>query len=352
MLTKKDIFAKKGTLASKEEKGAISIAFALAVIILLFVLAVTSLTNISTDTKGSSNFLIKERAFFAAESGLEWALGELKQDPFWRAGASNVPVIGGGAQFTVSLVDRSTIPALNDSVIINSTGTDGDIQKSIQAYALASGGDVWPYAVFADNNAKLLGSGTVNGDVHANNTVDLGSVTVNGAVTSGGSVALPTVDWNFYEGEAIAAGQKVTGDKTFKNNTYTGVWYITGTATIRQNATINGTIVAANDVVIMTSGNLTIQATPSNYPALVCGNTISYNNSIPEIKGIVYAAADIVLNANFQGRGALIAAVTVDCGSSYATTITYDTNYTTNVAGMSFGGGGDTIVTVTSWREL
>jgi Tfp pilus assembly protein PilX len=102
-----------------QEKGAISIAFALGIILLLFVIAVTSLSYIGTDTRSASNFLTKSKAFYAAEAGLELALGDLKNN-------------GTGEFANVTIGDATVTTTVTDDTLLDVTATADGISKSLR----------------------------------------------------------------------------------------------------------------------------------------------------------------------------------------------------------------------------
>ncbi len=156
----------------------------------------------------------------------------------------------------------------------------------------------------------------------------------------GGSKPLPTVNWSFYENQAITAGQRITGEKEFEGETVTGVWYVTNTVTIKRNTSIRGTIVSLSDIIIEEKQNVTIEAAPTNYPALVSNNSIIFQERIAAVKGILYAYNDIKLDErHLDAEGALIAGTTIEVKEEIA--LSLNPSYTTNVAGIDFGDNGE-----------
>ena len=116
---------------------------------------------------------------------------------------------------------------------------------------------------------------------------------------------------------------------------------------------INGTVVAQGKI-IFKGDDVTITATPSNYPALVSVGWIeggNYNNA--QITGLVYTDTHFDKDFdNFTLTGAIIALQDFHHTSTNFV-VTYDANYTTNVAGTDIGG---TLplptTTITKWEEL
>ncbi len=270
------------------------------------------------------------------KSALNYSIFSLKINPDLRGTfVENHKYVDGGID-TVTITDGS-----NDTINVSITGWFGNHNHELFASLLITGDNEWPYAIFADNDVKFEESGTVNGDVHANNTVDnSGGVAINGSVTMGGSKPLPTVNWSFYENQAITAGQRITGEKEFEGETVTGVWYVTNTVTIKRNTSIRGTIVSLSDIIIEEKQNVTIEAAPTNYPALVSNNSIIFQERIAAVKGILYAYNDIKLDErHLDAEGALIAGTTIEVKEEIA--LSLNPSYTTNVAGIDFGDNGE-----------
>ena len=198
----------------------------------------------------------------------------------------------------------------------------------------------WPYAIFANNSVDLsAGGGTITGNVHANNNYTISSsYTVSGTITKAPpTVTAPTVNWSFFENAAIAVGQRVSGDKTFNSagSPYTGVWYITNTVTIQNNAVINGTIVARNNC-NFPGKSVNVTATPATYAALVIENSITIDNTNVAINGFVYSGNDVdIKKNNFSLTGAVVSMNTLK-GEGGNKIITYDANYLTNLNGITF----------------
>lgn len=201
----------------------------------------------------------------------------------------------------------------------------------------------WLYAIFTDTNELRLdeGSGTITGDIHSNDEVEIdGGYTINGTVTTSPYVAPPTITWSFFQTEATNAGQYSTSNLSFTSagSPYTGVWYTTGKADIYANAVINGTIVAES-FIHFNGDNITLTATPVNYPVLVAGDQIEGpggNHDNVQITGLVYS--DTHFDKDFDNStvtGAIIALGKFHHSNSNFV-VTYDATYLTNLQGISF----------------
>jgi hypothetical protein len=282
-----------------------------------------------------------------AESGANMAISRLFQDPKWRGGFGNTNFNGG--QFS------ATVTSLDNVIALTATGEYGKTQEAIQVKLLSS--DKWPYVIYANNDADFSnGKGTITGDVHANNKVKLGNkyILIGTITQTQPYVAPPTVDWNFFANQANAAGQYVVGDKTFTSSgsPYTGVWYITNTAKIENNAVINGTIVTGNDCRFTGNNVASMITAPANYPALVAKNSIIVEKNNAQIFGFIYAGNDFKMNGNNLTVIGAITACTSVIGGGNNMDIAYDETYTSNIAGIDLNSSGHTSLQLLSWQEL
>ena len=295
-----------------------------------------------------------------AISGLNIAISELSRDPDWRYGLNNTAFYGG--EYLVTAVD------VDSMVRLTSTGINGNTNKVIQVdadflppillpvnnFALFADFDVFAY----DDVIFSSGSGTITGDIYANGNVDIGGDhTFNGTISQGSPpVEPPTIDWNFFKDEALAVGQYVTDDKTFTSSgsPYTGVWYVENTAYIEDNVVINGTLVVENDLKFQ-GDYITLTATPSDYPALLAGDSVTEGDNI-HITGFIYCGNDWDMNGdNLTVIGQIIARNSIK-GSGSNKVIIYDSN-TQNVVETVFESSSSSEssppeMRILSWREF
>lgn len=278
---------------------------------------------------------------------------------------------GGGIHKALWLINRvsaeqgtftdSTVNVVYDSInqIITAIGQADNFQKTIQVTLGTSSS--WPYAMFTEKKVKFNEeniSGTITGDIHANETVTIGNgISINGTITEAPpTVNAPTVDWNFFKNQAIAAGQYVTTDKTFDSSgsPYSGVWYVKKKAKIKSNAIINGTVVAEEDCKIE-GDNITITASPLNYPAILSKENIKIDkdNSIT-ITGFIYSDKDFKIDheSNVTIIGALTASKDIKCDKEVNINITYNSNYASNMTGITFNLSNGADLKIVSWQEL
>ncbi len=167
------------------------------------------------------------------------------------------------------------------------------------------------YGISSGNNLALDGSGTIHGNIHANNTIQKAignSITIVGDETDSTTilpVPLPTVDidtilalYTDLSAYKAMADTVIIGDHTFaQNQTYSGFYYIeSGTANIEKNVVIDGTVVAEGSIII-NGHNVIVTASGSN-PALVAGNDLIHTSTIGDdftTTGVIVAGRDILM---------------------------------------------------------
>ncbi|GAB4371677.1 MAG: hypothetical protein Kow0042_14580 [Calditrichia bacterium] len=120
------------------ENGAVLI-YVLFLIVFLGTFGVILSRMVASQMTVQSIYTGQQQAFYAAETGIEYAIRMLEADISWRTGAQDVSV--GGAKFSVTVDDSSTIPALNDTILITSVGVSGRGVKTLQTY-LAPGASI------------------------------------------------------------------------------------------------------------------------------------------------------------------------------------------------------------------
>lgn len=324
-----------------------ALVFVVVLGIVIFAVA-TLVTNQNRFQVQSAN---ERKAFYAAETGVEYAVGVLRDSADWRAGVSKDTV--GDGEFSVSLDDSNTISSLKDTILVTSTGFKGSIQRSIRVY-LVPGPDL-AYALLVGEDVNIAkGEVTINGDIHANGSITTGAkTTINGNATEAPPVIdLPTIDWVFFENLAKAdPGHYVDGDRTFdaSGSPYHGVYYSTGKSLIGDNnIEIYGSIIAEGDVDV-TWNSEWIEAIPSNYPAIATQGDLILGKNTGTIKGLVYCKNLVCDKNSTEFYGGLVVTGSFTNGLNN-TMVNYDPQYLTGLAGVNFPGKSDSLI-VLRWRN-
>ena len=109
---------------TNSERGGFLIGALVFVVILGIVIfsVATLVTNQNRSQVQSAN---ERKAFYAAETGVEYAVGVLRDSADWRSGVSKDTV--GDGEFSVTLDDSNTIYSLKDTILVTSTGYKGSI---------------------------------------------------------------------------------------------------------------------------------------------------------------------------------------------------------------------------------
>ncbi|MBU0984749.1 MAG: hypothetical protein KKA42_12805, partial [candidate division Zixibacteria bacterium] len=163
---------------NSQKGGALLIS--LLLIGMLALLGTLAVENATTDVDLSYNQSHCEEAFYIAEAGARRAVAELQNTPGWDSGYAGLSL--GGGTYDVSVTDSSANPALDDTVIIVSTGTTFGGNSTIELTIVPEESRPFRYAMFADNTVDIR-----NGMVTDSYCSDSGGYALTN-VTSGGDV--------------------------------------------------------------------------------------------------------------------------------------------------------------------
>jgi type II secretory pathway pseudopilin PulG len=157
------------------------------------------------------------------------------------------------------------------------------VEASFTTPASGGGGVGGAITKLAQGEADLSmdgSSGTADGNISVNGSIDSGSVTVNGTQSQNQSDSIALVDTSnaAYQRttyQPASADTTVVGNYTFSSGTYTGVYHITGNVTIDAGSVvINGTVWADGKVDIKQNADgLSITPTGGN-PAIYAGDQV------------------------------------------------------------------------------
>jgi len=150
----------------------------------------------NTDMDLAFNKVNSEQAFYIAEAGAKRGVAELIKDDTWNAGFVDMPF--GSGTFTVVVADSTTDPALDDTVIVTSTGASRDAMATVEITIVPEYIYPFRHALFADDMVDIRNSmrtDSYNSDsgsywsTQANEDGDVGSNGVveikNGAIIGG-----------------------------------------------------------------------------------------------------------------------------------------------------------------------
>jgi len=322
---------------------------ALVFVIILAIVIFSATTLVTSQNRAQVQSANERKAFYAAETGIEYALGALKDSMNWRAAPSNVSV--GDGKFSLTLDDNNTTPGLGDTLLVSSVGTVGNIQRSIQlVIKLPPPPKEWPFVFFAPNLFELdEGYGTIKGDIHTNSPelLKINYVThdIQGDVTTAPpAIDVPTINWQIYKDAAIADSHYYTGSYTFnEGQTYKGHYYIEGTAEFNDNVTIIGSLVTGDHLNIFAK-NVKFIADPPNWPVIATKQKIRTDGAdYIYIEGFVYCDHFHWDAHHMTFIGSCVAITKIhsclSCTSSndgQDKKFIFDPKYTTDIVGMDF----------------
>lgn len=112
----------------KSQQGGLLFSF-LFILVFLASLWLIAATLVVNETRVRVYDAQQSRALYAAESGIEYARSILSDSASWRAGLAQTDM--GSGTFSVQIDDKTTIPALDDTIKITSIGTSGDMIRKI-----------------------------------------------------------------------------------------------------------------------------------------------------------------------------------------------------------------------------
>jgi len=370
-------------------KGAV-LLFTLMVMIVLTSMVGAYLGFVQASTKSTGAQISDSKAIYIAEAGLQKYVYLLKTDQDYRDDYPDLNENFGDGSYSV----QADFNQPTNTYTITSTGTVGGLSRQITESVTVTPA-VLERAIHGDHDVKFDNSaGTITGNVSSVKNVKPDSLpaglTVTGTVTDEDSdppqstinafipLGAGTTYYNLANGldQLVVAkdgkggkgdkGDK--GDKTFDSSgsPYTGIWYMTGKATIESNVTINGVLVAegtiefkdgVTDIVINPKAHYTTQ----NYPALIAGDKIDakvdHGVGLQDstISGLVYAEGDIKFNntTNITFNGTIVGLKKIELKDGTNVIVTYDAGiFTPAIPGFTYTSSNVTVTPQNDWNEL
>lgn len=354
--------------------------FALIVVLsILFLVTMVTLAAFSTsetDRAIASNHVYSNQSYYAAEAGINRALGML-YDSTWRAGFTNAPL--GHTKYSVLVKDSSAWPTLKDSLLLIATGTADRSQSVIEVLVAKKREKVFRKAVFGDSAVNIAGNalvdaynsdsaayapGGMGGNVGSDGLITVGgnavvygnvgtpeTTTVKGSMTIYGTVDnsastvtlepitqadLDYAKWN----SCVASGLTLTGGATYNSGTCalsassstaritmtTGIYFFSSIS-----LTSGAELVIPSDqkVVIYMTGSLSTaggtitntSAKPANLQIYSTGLTIDITGSSTIYSAIYAPNAAIKVSGGGVVYGSLVGNTILDAGNG---TVHYD----------------------------
>lgn len=121
----------KGDHPQSERGAAMLLSIMLMVVLSLLTITLFELLTASTQIAG--NHRLEIRTLYIADAGVEAAINELRDDPTWGTGFTDIAF--GDGKYTVNVFDAApTNPAIYDEKDIISTGTIGGFDRTVSVH--------------------------------------------------------------------------------------------------------------------------------------------------------------------------------------------------------------------------
>ncbi len=297
--------------------------------------------------RAEQRYEAQERARYVAEAGLATYIFQ-----YWIQNPDSVPIaeLTDGfdqGEYTVYRIAGDTF-----RVVATYNGQRFEIRAALQTK-----GSDWPYVLMADERIEFgkKASGQIIGDVHANGRMRRrGNVTVQGKITYGRpDIKLPEIDWNYFKQKAIDTGQFINGNHTFdrQGSPYSGVWYVTREARIKEDVVFTGTLVAERRIRIV-GDEVILQSTGTAHPLLLSKSKIEVKGKQVQLKGFVYARRELVFKGDdgtLDGAACAKREIELEAGNLK---IRYKAGAVQNLKGVRFNGSQKGArIQIVEWNE-
>ncbi|PWB75380.1 hypothetical protein C3F09_02495 [candidate division GN15 bacterium] len=332
----------------------------LVVLMLVFMLSLLGIAAIDTSNVAvdlSFNRSHSDETFYIAEAGAKLAFMTIRNNPQWDTGYTHVAF--GSGFYSVNVIDSSDDPALVDTIIVTSNGSNEYAKSTVRLILVPLPFHPFRTALFGDSCVDIRNSMSTDsynsdsgsyvttvtddgGDVGSNGIIDIkngavinGDVTTSladGAIVNPGSIVTGTVttdaaeqhlpavmpeDLNVAEATSIA-GTGISGDYTYNATTKTfrsdgnctlasGVYYFTdlvldNSASLSLEPGAEVVIYVEGDIEIKNSGGINDGGVPENLLIFSTGDLVLKNSG--NLYGVFYspeATCDLRNSGSFFG---------------------------------------------------
>ena len=202
---------KKIKFLSKNEQGSV-IIMAIMILALLTIIGISAINTSSNEQHLAVNTLLYERAFYAAEGGIEHAKGVLKV-PFLEQNQSNI-ALGNVGSWSFALNGSGVIPGL--AAAFDGVGGDGVGDFEGGVLLLQANLDGIAYDITVWNNDDRASGGTPTNDTDGRMMIRAGATGPRGASCAIESLVEGTTNSGSTEGYEAQAG--AGSGKSYSNN--------------------------------------------------------------------------------------------------------------------------------------
>lgn len=280
-------------------------------------------TMMSRDVYTAKRLRMSTQAYFLAEAGIEESIQDLYDNEFDYDNFPKNKSLGSGSFTAVLNTSRYATERL---VKITSTGTVGDVLRTISATVKDTRIQAFTYAALSGGKMWIGLNSEVNGDIHSNSDSQAGwpnsaliiglGTTINGNYTACGkvinkfvydpsasnqpSVSMPPFDatfWNYYYQKAnVYNGAKIWTGNLNGYKSGDGIIWVNGNLTLIGNCSLTGCMIATGHIIIL--GTLTLNQY-GDLPAILSKNKIEiYGIGNSTINGLMYANNKVLIAEN------------------------------------------------------
>jgi len=345
-------------------KRGFTLIAAIFVILVLTLLAITTSTFISSDSVIAVRNYHSQDAFYIASSGSEYYLKQLDGDDDWTVPPTPETKSFSGGYFTITTTNeqKNRITYTSTAVLtIGATTYRRGIRASIRRMGGGLGSIAEDYVLYwggsgdAGTGETNIGNNvSIGGDILANSDINMGNnSTVSGDATASGDISgdttgidgeidedsempeePPSLESTYYDNQLAIAATYPPGDLEYAGNkTVSGVTYVNGSVTFKQNCTINvtGTATIAATGTVMVRNNTTI----GDSLHVIAGGLITFENNIIIGKyGVWYSSVGFDV-----GNNEVVADVGVGEGTAFITPGDIDFGNNCSFDGFLYAGG-------------
>lgn len=313
------------------------------------IVGMVAVSLVARDLDGLDMIVSSSKALYISQAGMEYTKEILSSDLDWTDNALPLSKTFAGGSFTVTFSNQQTASITAQSVGVYGSSTRQMTQSFVRSKK------AFEYCVYSGRSIDLsAASGTIIGDLGAENSVTIGAgVNLSGDVDQNLGNFFPDVtDYNYWKNMAIAQGQYANGKKNFQDgHSYSGVWYVKGDVTIRDVASINGTIVTDGNINIVNTAGIVITA-PTGFPALVAKKNITADSSVGlTVNGLIYAKNKMSMNLAVSPvvYGGIMAGQNIDMVGVSGLSYTYNGAYMQSIS--NFSNAVEVVSMVSDWQE-
>lgn len=253
----------------QDERGS-ALSSMILLISILTIMGLTLTLILQNNAKISATDSDSMRAFYAAQSGIDYAVKASLNTMNWHWSAPNQSIAGSAV--TINVEDNTIIPALNDTLQVRIKAVHGQAASN-QVFRLRLI-DISGYAVYI--------SGSLN-DVSVRDSAG----TVNNSLAYEYASVLPDIDINKLKEMAISQGHYFNSSLTLDN----GSSYPTGNDASYYHPRPNG-VPSDTPNVVYIEGDLEVKNSASIYGIVVVQGDVRLKNS-QKLEGILYLPSPV-----------------------------------------------------------